>query len=376
MSKKHLKSKRMYQMVSHLSDADNYEEEESNSGPVDIWEPLATSSSGGSLVSDDLEEETLSDSTTTHTPYSTTSGSSLGTPSVMTCDGDIKNEINDMEMTDNEEVCLITTNDLDSNVMKCTKKVMTSSMATINTLSKRNTLKESIIDDWPLSANTTNMNNTCVTSYPLQRLSLHMNDTSVRFTNNSSIVQKHRFIHKRRYQEMSSNGSLGKTSDSVPSVPRKAVRRIFTNSRERWRQQNVNGAFADLRRLVPTYPPDKKLSKNEILRLAIKYIKLLMAVLDYQKQEERLPIEMNHNIISDLNGNKTSHELINRFNEHNRVHNNQRTKQNTRKRRFYGCTTNKGHESPSSSPLRDCDSPFLLSTEESNLSSVSADESD
>lgn len=59
---------------------------------------------------------------------------------------------------------------------------------------------------------------------------------------------------------------------------------MFTNSRERWRQQNVNGAFADLRRLVPTHPPDKKLSKNEILRLAIKYIKLLSSILEYQKK--------------------------------------------------------------------------------------------
>lgn len=49
------------------------------------------------------------------------------------------------------------------------------------------------------------------------------------------------------------------------------VRKIFTNSRERWRQQNVSGAFAELRKLVPTHPPDKKLSKNEILRMAIRY---------------------------------------------------------------------------------------------------------
>ncbi|ESO01563.1 hypothetical protein HELRODRAFT_81338, partial [Helobdella robusta] len=61
--------------------------------------------------------------------------------------------------------------------------------------------------------------------------------------------------------------------------PKKIVKRIFTNSRERWRQQNVNGAFMELRKLVPTHPPDKKLSKNEILRLAIKYIKLLDKVL-------------------------------------------------------------------------------------------------
>ena len=67
---------------------------------------------------------------------------------------------------------------------------------------------------------------------------------------------------------------------------RKVARRMFTNSRERWRQQNVNGAFADLRKLVPTYPPDKKLSKNEILRLAIRYIKLLGEVLEYRKEQE------------------------------------------------------------------------------------------
>jgi len=61
------------------------------------------------------------------------------------------------------------------------------------------------------------------------------------------------------------------TKASNPGPVRKVVRRIFTNSRERWRQQNVNGAFAELRKLIPTHPPDKKLSKNEILRLAIRY---------------------------------------------------------------------------------------------------------
>ena len=75
---------------------------------------------------------------------------------------------------------------------------------------------------------------------------------------------------------------------------RKVVRRVFTNTRERWRQQNVNGAFCELRKLVPTHPPDKKLSKNEILRLAIRYIDLLNRVLDFQQanqqlEEEKLP---------------------------------------------------------------------------------------
>ncbi|XP_076289965.1 helix loop helix protein 3B [Lasioglossum baleicum] len=65
------------------------------------------------------------------------------------------------------------------------------------------------------------------------------------------------------------------------------VRKLFTNSRERWRQQNVSGAFAELRKLVPTHPPDKKLSKNEILRLAIRYIRLLSNVIEWQKAQDR-----------------------------------------------------------------------------------------
>ncbi|XP_026201537.1 T-cell acute lymphocytic leukemia protein 1 homolog [Anabas testudineus] len=60
------------------------------------------------------------------------------------------------------------------------------------------------------------------------------------------------------------------------------VRRVFTNSRERWRQQTVNGAFSELRRLIPTHPPDRKLSKNEILRLALRYINFLDQLLTHQ----------------------------------------------------------------------------------------------
>lgn len=78
------------------------------------------------------------------------------------------------------------------------------------------------------------------------------------------------------------------------------VRKIFTNTRERWRQQNVSGAFAELRKLVPTHPPDKKLSKNEILRMAIKYIRLLTNILEWQKKQEHqnhISIERNNNTI-------------------------------------------------------------------------------
>lgn len=66
-------------------------------------------------------------------------------------------------------------------------------------------------------------------------------------------------------------------SRSYHEEPRqnKMARRMFTNTRERWRQKNVNHAFGELRKLLPTYPYDKKLSKNEILRLAMRYIQFL-----------------------------------------------------------------------------------------------------
>ncbi|XP_041041473.1 T-cell acute lymphocytic leukemia protein 2 [Carcharodon carcharias] len=64
------------------------------------------------------------------------------------------------------------------------------------------------------------------------------------------------------------------------------TKKVFTNTRERWRQQNVNSAFAELRKLVPTHPPDKKLSKNEILRLAMKYIDFLVRLLKDQGTDQ------------------------------------------------------------------------------------------
>ncbi|KAK7888733.1 hypothetical protein WMY93_024293 [Mugilogobius chulae] len=62
--------------------------------------------------------------------------------------------------------------------------------------------------------------------------------------------------------------------------------RAVTNGRERWRQQNVNGAFTELRSLIPTHPPERKLSKNQILRLATRYIRFLGQVLQDQDQEQ------------------------------------------------------------------------------------------
>ncbi|XP_034439620.1 T-cell acute lymphocytic leukemia protein 1 homolog [Hippoglossus hippoglossus] len=78
--------------------------------------------------------------------------------------------------------------------------------------------------------------------------------------------------------EMNDETSADLSSGSGSRV----VQRIFTNSRERCRQQNVNGAFAELRRIIPTHPPDRKLSKNETLRLALRYINFLGRLLTEQ----------------------------------------------------------------------------------------------
>ncbi|KAL7743346.1 hypothetical protein ACLKA6_008327 [Drosophila palustris] len=115
------------------------------------------------------------------------------------------------------------------------------------------------------------------------------------------------------------------------ATPGGGVRKVFTNTRERWRQQNVSGAFAELRKLVPTHPPDKKLSKNEILRSAIKYIKLLTGILEWQQQQTPSSLEEpNNNDNQMANGHATDAlhhikcERLDRDRDRDRDGNNQR----------------------------------------------------
>ncbi|XP_001951616.2 helix-loop-helix protein 1 [Acyrthosiphon pisum] len=56
--------------------------------------------------------------------------------------------------------------------------------------------------------------------------------------------------------------------------------RMAHATRERVRVEAFNVAFGELRKLLPTIPPDKKLSKIEILRLAICYIMYLNQFLE------------------------------------------------------------------------------------------------
>ncbi|KAL3867882.1 hypothetical protein ACJMK2_040728 [Sinanodonta woodiana] len=133
------------------------------------------------------------------------------------------------------------------------------------------------------------------------------------------------FFSPRSY--CSSSGSDGSLQDLPLDLRQKHIRRIsdadserthlrrfspkriYTNSRERWRQQNVNGAFSELRSLVPSHPPDKKLSKNEILRLAIKYINLLRRVIEYQDQE--MAVSSATGAVANTNSTPCSMDVVN-----------------------------------------------------------------
>nr|XP_045738788.1 T-cell acute lymphocytic leukemia protein 2 isoform X2 [Mirounga angustirostris] len=105
-------------------------------------------------------------------------------------------------------------------------------------------------------------------------------------------IQVHQAVRRRWNRQLSqSAGCPPKDCDSWAlslSCLRNSnmTRKIFTSTRERWRQQNVNSAFAKLRKLIPTHPPDKKLSKNETLRLAMRYINFLVKVLGEQTLQQ------------------------------------------------------------------------------------------
>ncbi|XP_047735474.1 uncharacterized protein LOC108681517 isoform X2 [Hyalella azteca] len=75
--------------------------------------------------------------------------------------------------------------------------------------------------------------------------------------------------------------SLGLTKEERRRRRRATAKyRTAHATRERMRVEAFNMAFTELRKLLPTLPPDKKLSKIEILKLAICYIAYLNHVLD------------------------------------------------------------------------------------------------
>lgn len=110
-----------------------------------------------------------------------------------------------------------------------------------------------------------------------------------------NIPMVHSNTPRRRVTTVSSTNSSNITNENVLNPSdlvglsreerrrrRRATQKYRTAhaTRERIRVEAFNVAFTDLRKLLPTLPPDKKLSKIEILKLAICYIAYLNHVLE------------------------------------------------------------------------------------------------
>ncbi|NXA05810.1 ATOH7 protein, partial [Sapayoa aenigma] len=72
-------------------------------------------------------------------------------------------------------------------------------------------------------------------------------------------------------------GCAGKGSSE--RMENAAKRRLAANARERRRMQGLNTAFDRLRKVVPQWGQDKKLSKYETLQMALSYIMALTRIL-------------------------------------------------------------------------------------------------
>lgn len=86
---------------------------------------------------------------------------------------------------------------------------------------------------------------------------------------------------KSRRQSCTDSGSESSEPDSkTPEKYETATRRrMAANARERKRMQGLNTAFDRLRKVVPQWGQDKKLSKYETLQMALSYIMALNRIL-------------------------------------------------------------------------------------------------
>lgn len=84
------------------------------------------------------------------------------------------------------------------------------------------------------------------------------------------------------------NDSPGETDFQANNRKRKAKStKPATSKKERRRTQNINAAFAELRKHIPNVPSDTKLSKIKTLKLAMSYIHHLEFQLEGEEQVER-----------------------------------------------------------------------------------------
>lgn len=89
--------------------------------------------------------------------------------------------------------------------------------------------------------------------------------------------------HAMKSRRPSCTDSGSESSESDSNRPEKfetaTRRRMAANARERKRMQGLNTAFDRLRKVVPQWGQDKKLSKYETLQMALSYIMALNRIL-------------------------------------------------------------------------------------------------
>lgn len=100
----------------------------------------------------------------------------------------------------------------------------------------------------------------------------------------SSIHHQQENQHRHKQRRLCKNEDQQGLDDDSPVYHHHdaQTQRVLANVRERQRTQNLNEAFAALRKIIPTLPSDK-LSKIQTLKLAARYIDFL-----YQVNESRL----------------------------------------------------------------------------------------
>lgn len=142
----------------------------------------------------------------------------------------------------------------------------------------------------------------CSTTDPCSRKSLSRNSPSGKMKHN-------------RCNSYRSNGSPYARSSSEESDeenPKKRVRRVAANTRERNRMHAVNNAFDMLRELVPAYPSNRKLSKIDTLKLACAYINDLAGLLrEHQAMQGR---DLNLPATSSMTNRRYSFDTTTSFN--------------------------------------------------------------
>lgn len=119
--------------------------------------------------------------------------------------------------------------------------------------------------------------------------------------NNVTATNANRVLSDSNMQLVSSTTSIGSCANAFAnkSKPRRRVatiaQRRAANIRERRRMFHLNSAFDKLRKKVPTFAYEKRLSRIETLRLAIMYISFMSETLRESKSaQQRISLHPNN----------------------------------------------------------------------------------